>query len=106
MTSISNTLNVSHVSGLKAEDEVYQKIISIVLGGDNGINMNSGMSANQSGADSVILLAEDNPELLSPFNGFVKKIKFTTTYNDNNRGNTIILINGHITENKYYETDT
>jgi hypothetical protein len=35
----------------------------------------------------------------------VKKIKFTTTYNDNNRGNTIILTTGHITENKYYETD-
>ena len=71
--------------------------------------MNSGMSANQSGADSVILLAGDNPELLSPFDGFVKKIKFTTTYNDINRGSTIILATGHINtdnNNIYYETDT
>jgi hypothetical protein len=42
-STISNTLNVSHVTGLKADDVVYQKIISIVLGGDNGINRNSGM---------------------------------------------------------------
>jgi hypothetical protein len=36
----------------------------------------------------------------------VKKIKFTTAYNDTNRGKTIILTTDHITENKYYETDT
>jgi hypothetical protein len=67
--------------------------------------MNSGMSAHQSGADSVILLAGDNPELLSPFYCFVKKIKFTTTYNDINRGSTIILATGHIdtVNNKYFE---
>jgi hypothetical protein len=106
-TSISNTVNVSHVTGFKAEDVVYQKIISIVLGGDNGINMNSGMLANQSGTDSVILLAGDNTELLSLFNGFVKKIKFTTTYNENNRGNIIILATEYIDmNNKYFETDT
>jgi arginase family enzyme len=67
ITSVSNILNVSHVIELKAEDVIYQKIISVVLGGDNGINLNSGMADNQSGTDSVILLAGDNSELHSPF---------------------------------------
>jgi hypothetical protein len=47
----------------------------------------------------------DNSELYSPFNSVVKKIKFTIIYNENNRGNTIILTTGHVTDNKYYETD-
>jgi hypothetical protein len=67
------------------------------------------MTSNLSGADSVILFAGDNSELHSPFNGFVKKIKFTTNYNDNNRGNTIILDTGYFdmnNNNKCYETDT
>jgi hypothetical protein len=85
---------------------VNQKIISIVLGGYNNINLNSGMIAHQSGADSVILLVGGYSDLHSPFNGFVKKIKFTTTYNDTNRGNTIILAAGQIARNKYIETDS
>jgi hypothetical protein len=38
----------------------------------------------------------------------VKKIKFTTTYNDTNRGNIIILATGYIDMDNYiyYETDT
>jgi hypothetical protein len=73
ITKISNALNVDHITGLKAEDIMYQKIISIVLEGDNGINLNSGMAANQGSIDSDILLAGDNPELHSPYNDFVKR---------------------------------
>jgi hypothetical protein len=65
------------------------------------------MASNQSGVDSDLLLAGDNSELHSPLNGFVKKIKFTTTYNEINIGDTIILTTGHIDTNyQYIETDT
>jgi hypothetical protein len=65
------------------------------------------MYAPQGGSNLDPLLAGNNPELHFPFNGFVKKIKFTTTYNENNRENTIILATGYIdANNNYFETDT
>jgi hypothetical protein len=59
------------------------------------------------GVAQDILLAEDNSELQSPFNGRVKKIKFTTTNSNTNRGDLIILSTGHIDDtNKYFKTDS
>jgi hypothetical protein len=48
----------------------------MLLGGDNGPNTNYGMYSAQGGSNFDLLLAGDNPELLSTVNGVVKKLTF------------------------------
>ena len=93
-TTISNTLNVNHVTGLYAEDVIYKIPSTLLLGGDNGPNYNYGMYAAQGGSNLDLLLAGDNPELLSTVNGVVKKIKFSTTSFNSQGSITLIFATG------------
>jgi hypothetical protein len=63
------------------------------------------MYAAQGGSNLDLLLAGDNPELLSTVNGTVKKIKFSPT-NYNSQGSvTLIFATGRVNNNQYIQTD-
>jgi hypothetical protein len=105
ITSISNTLNVNHVTGLYAEDVIYKIHYIILLGGDKGPNNNYGMYASQSGSNLDLLLAGDENELRSTVNGTVKKIKFSTSYFNSRGSITLIFATGRVNNNQYIQTD-
>jgi hypothetical protein len=64
------------------------------------------MVSSYSGNNLDLLLAGDNPELLSTVNGVVKKIKFSTTSFNFQGSVTLIFATGRVNNNQYIQTDT
>jgi hypothetical protein len=64
------------------------------------------MYSAQGGSNLDLLLAGDNPELLSTVNGVVKKIKISTTSFNSQGSITLIFATGRVNNNQYIQTDT
>jgi hypothetical protein len=51
-----NTLNITHINGLHAEEVISKHSTEVVLGGNNGPNTHSGIYGEQLGPDKEFFL--------------------------------------------------
>jgi hypothetical protein len=107
-TYISNTLDLTQttIKGLNASDVNSTSTESLILGGNNGPNTYNSMFDNQSGSNLEILFAGQDNELVSPVDGIVTNVKFSTNdYSNNNNTFIILIATGSINGSTFIQTD-